>query len=399
MHLLEDLSNVQRITTRKDLSGLDHRGLRSLGKAMRNSVTLKEVTFESTKIDSWYHRMVAKGADGYANNAFQLDFCNVFCMNRSRLEKIRFTPALKIPRKAWSFGRALYLKEVWNGDEQVFSSTERTSELRQAVQADNYKRVFDLCKGSSEKEDDLEAQYAVRLDNWKALYAMLEVDPTRVTRDPIARKLVHIAASENAECCFQLLIECKARTDQVVDEYTPLEIASQHGSSKIVKLLLDNGEKAHNTFHSPLHEAAMANQLGICEMLIKGGAEANVKKWRGRTVLHYCADYGAPQIVKLLFNNAAELEAVDENNDTALTLSARRGTYLTLKSLIQVKANLHHRGMHDKTALEWSEEGDQSSRGAKLLLLEALAEADTSNKGFEKMVSKDESAGLLNSGP
>lgn len=376
LELIDDILSNGDITTHKDLSKLDHRGIRSIAKAMRESEVLKEINFKETKLDEWYKAQCAKKAEAYAKSAWNIDFCDIFCMNRSRLRKVTFTPALDIPGK-WSYAKAFGLEEVLNGNQVVYRGDDAwsphgqigNSPLAEVIRYNTYnlvKQQITQNGGFDDLADEFAnraAIHAVKMDAWKSLWAILEVNPDRASKQP---NLIWYAAQEAARGCLLLLLKCRAPVDTCVHKYTPLETACQQGHSKICRLLLEANANADSKDHSALCEACMVNNLDIVRMLLDVGASVHATKYRKRTPLHYCADYGAPRIAEALLAKRARLEDVDDNNDTPLTLSARRGTFLTLEVFVKAKANQKHKGLNGKTALEWATE--MEFRKAKLRL-------------------------------
>jgi len=349
INILEDLTRQDIVVVDQNLDDLDMQGLRALAASMRDSHALKTVQFINTKMDNWYKIQSANHAQGYAQGTWVNDFCNVFCSNRGLLESVRFSPELDVTSQSWSFDRALRLREVQNGDARIYSYTEPDTALRRAVNSKDYRAVSAALQQSNNAEIEKEAIWAARLDHWKVLREILVDDPERV-RNPA---LLSMAAAENSRGCLQLLLACRADINAPgAHELTPLEIAAQVGHKKSVRDLL--GSSADPNANCPLHEVALCKGASIAQALIDAKADVNARKYRNRTPLHYCADYGSPELCAILLANGADIEARDDNQDTPLTLSARRNTYLTLDLLVEKKADQNAHGLLDRTALEWS---------------------------------------------
>jgi len=55
------------------------------------------------------------------------------------------------------------------------------------------------------------------------------------------------------------------------------------------------------------------------------GADINIRNDHGNTALMYAAEYGHPEIIRLLLNAGADMKPRDRDNETALIIAQRRG--------------------------------------------------------------------------
>jgi uncharacterized protein len=90
-----------------------------------------------------------------------------------------------------------------------------------------------------------------------------------------------------------------------------------------VNLLNANGESA-------LMYACLHGDLKAAQVLIKKGAEVNKPQW---APLHYAAAGGHPELVKLMLENHAFIDASSPNDTTPLMMAAR-GKHLTVVRML-----------------------------------------------------------------
>jgi ankyrin repeat protein len=134
-------------------------------------------------------------------------------------------------------------------------------------------------------------------------------------------------------------IENGAGVNQIDEHGTyPLHIAAQNNQIEIVEKLLEAGADVNALTKqdgwSALHFAATRGYNEIAKMLIDAGTNVSVHGLRyKRTCLHYAADQGRNEVVKLLLKAGANKDALDINNDTALSLAERKGHEETAKLL------------------------------------------------------------------
>ena len=111
--------------------------------------------------------------------------------------------------------------------------------------------------------------------------------------------------------------------------------------------LAANGENA-------LMLAALRGHVGLLRQLIRQGAEVNKPGW---APLHYAAtqaDAGSVEIVDLLLEQHAYIDAASPNDTTPLMMAARYGNPQTLKLLIDAGADVTIQNQQGLTALDFA---------------------------------------------
>ncbi|KAK2592180.1 hypothetical protein QQS21_010122 [Conoideocrella luteorostrata] len=142
---------------------------------------------------------------------------------------------------------------------------------------------------------------------------------------------------------------------------TPLLWAVEMEHEAVVKLLLENGadiEAKYELGRTPLSSAAERGHKGIVTLLLESGADVKAKDKSGRTPLSWAAerehksrrrrglyeDYEARRrkeaVVKLLLKNRADIEAKDELGRTPLVSAAESGDKDMIKILLNEGAKV-----------------------------------------------------------
>ncbi len=103
---------------------------------------------------------------------------------------------------------------------------------------------------------------------------------------------------------------------------------------------------------SPLHYACVDNQpserLKIAEELIASGYDINAPDSNNWTPLHFAAQANCPEVVKLLIENGANIEAREVNGNTPLwvaTMNSNQGAQ-AVEILINFGANPDEKNIH-----------------------------------------------------
>lgn len=87
---------------------------------------------------------------------------------------------------------------------------------------------------------------------------------------------------------------------------------------------------------SPLMLAALAGDVRMCRMLIEQDADVNKTGW---TPLHYAATHGHLEVMNLLLEENAYIDAGSPNGSTPLMMAARYGTPDAVKLLLEAGAD------------------------------------------------------------
>ena len=119
-----------------------------------------------------------------------------------------------------------------------------------------------------------------------------------------------------------------------------LMAAMQQSSNKVVDLLV-NWPTSKLSIKSPQGEtplmlAALNNKMDLAKLLILRGADVNQPGW---TPLHYAATKGHIEMMRLLIDNSAYLDAESPNGTTPLMMAAHYGTPMAVKLLLEEGAD------------------------------------------------------------
>ena len=134
-----------------------------------------------------------------------------------------------------------------------------------------------------------------------------------------------------------------------------LVLAAREKSDKVGAALLANPktnvEIEDKAGENAMMMAALNGDLEFVKQLIAKDAEVNKKGW---APLHYAAANGHDDIVKLLLDHSAYVDAGSPNGTTPLMMAARGGHLSTLKLLLDNGADLTVKNQIGMTALDFA---------------------------------------------
>jgi ankyrin repeat protein len=132
-------------------------------------------------------------------------------------------------------------------------------------------------------------------------------------------------------------------------------IAAREKSDKVGQLLADNPktylEKLDPAGENAMMLAALNGDATFVNLLIAKDAEVNKKGW---TPLHYAATNGHDDIVKILVDHSAYIDAGSPNGTTPLMMAARGGHLSTCKLLLDEGADLRVKNQLGLTAVDFA---------------------------------------------
>ncbi|MFL6683703.1 ankyrin repeat domain-containing protein [Paraburkholderia graminis] len=134
-----------------------------------------------------------------------------------------------------------------------------------------------------------------------------------------------------------------------------LVLAAREKSDKVGAALLANPktnvEIEDKAGENAMMMAALNGDLEFVKQLIAKDAEVNKKGW---APLHYAAANGHDDIVKLLLDHSAYVDAGSPNGTTPLMMAARGGHVSTVKLLLDNGADLTVKNQIGLTALDFA---------------------------------------------
>ena len=145
-----------------------------------------------------------------------------------------------------------------------------------------------------------------------------------------------------------------------------LMAAMQLSSNKVVDLLVNwpttNLSIKNPQGETPLMLAALSNKLPLAKLLILRGADVNQAGW---TPLHYAATKGHIEMMRLMIDNSAYLDAESPNGTTPLMMAAHYGTPMAVKLLLEEGADPRIKNKLGLSAWDFSFNSKQESNKAE----------------------------------
>jgi len=147
-----------------------------------------------------------------------------------------------------------------------------------------------------------------------------------------------------------------------------LILSYQKKSMKVLDVLINSKKTNLNVISADgetlLMLAAINNQLSLADSLISKGADVNKPGW---TALHYAASKGHIDLIRLLLDQQAYLDAESPNGTTPLMMAASYGSAMSVKLLLEEGADPRIKNKLGLTALDMAKQPEKEDAKRYLL--------------------------------
>ena len=191
--------------------------------------------------------------------------------------------------------------------------------------------------------------------------------------------------------CVKVLLKYKGDIESRCDgcgsyhSYTPLLIAAFNGYFDVLSCLVESRANVNKCTDdikcTPLMIASRNGHVNSVALLLRHGADIDLKDKNGRTALHYAAekDLDSCEVLSCLVENGADVnKGTDDINCTPLMIASRNGNVKNVALLIRHGAVIELQDKFGRTALYCAAENDRESCEVLSCLLENGADV---NKG------------------
>jgi ankyrin repeat protein len=220
----------------------------------------------------------------------------------------------------------------------------------------------------------------VQMDNPYAVYILLQFPDVRVNAVNAAggtalgialNRAMDGISDARLKTVFQLLQREEARNEEV---RRMLVAAIESGQTqklenvlKLVSFLTQNGIVLDITRNEGFILAATRGHADMVKVLLDAGASVNAPGANGNTALMEAAARGHTQVVKMLLGAGADVGLVNEDGNTALMTAAALGHTAVMELLLSAGANINAVNREGRTALALASARGQSQAADMLL--------------------------------
>ncbi|XP_053546843.1 B-cell lymphoma 3 protein [Bombina bombina] len=159
---------------------------------------------------------------------------------------------------------------------------------------------------------------------------LLENGSSPLIPDRNGQTCLHLACEYESSESLEVLLRFKTRNLEATNFQgkTALHVAISTRRKDITCCLLDNGAEVDTvdikSGHSPLIQAVENGCEDLVSLLLQHGASVNAQTYAGNTALHVASGRGLAEITRLLLRSGADCGIKNCHNDTAMTVAKDR---------------------------------------------------------------------------
>jgi ankyrin repeat protein len=181
---------------------------------------------------------------------------------------------------------------------------------------------------------------------------------------------IHTAAREGnlKEVKRQLAWGVNVNKSNFFTRDTPLIEAAANGYLDVVKLLIKNGADVNlkgEAWYGPLHAAAAKGHIEVVKILLENGADVNI--FHQNKPLHNAAMNGHVEVARILLAHGADINAKGTDEAAPLHTAVSNNRLAMLKWLLSEGANVNPRAAYGCTPLHFAAFGNNVEIGKILL--------------------------------
>ena len=177
----------------------------------------------------------------------------------------------------------------------------------------------------------------------------------------------HAIADDNASVVQGLLRRGFDPNSVDTKGQAALLVALRIPAPAVAKVLIEHPETKvevrSDKDESPLMLAAFKGEIDLCRQLIARDADVNKPGW---APLHYAATSGNAQVVQLLLDHYAYIDAESPNGSTPLMMAAMYGSAEAVKVLLDAGADATVKNALGLTALEFAQKAGHDDAVASI---------------------------------
>ena len=202
--------------------------------------------------------------------------------------------------------------------------------------------------------------WAIQEGHCDVMQVLIDAGSDIEAKDEKGRSPLHWSCFSGKIAVVKMLVKAGAGvrfTDN--NGITCLIIASRFGHTETVRYLVGlkdvDVNHADTSGFAALHYAVQQNHPDVMQVLIDAGADIEAMEEKGRSPLHVACLSGSLAVVKMLLKAGAGVCVLSNGGSTCLHFAAHHGHTEIVRYLVDLpEVDVNHQGMNDQSALHYA---------------------------------------------
>ncbi|KAL6695350.1 ankyrin repeat-containing domain protein [Trichoderma pleuroticola] len=194
---------------------------------------------------------------------------------------------------------------------------------------------------SVDKERQTPLHCAARQECWQSVTRLFNHGANPHQLDSEQRSPLYYATANDHLAIVEKFLQDH---DASVDLSAMMSRAIKHATFTIFAHFMRLVQTTVNNFHmfkaNLLHDAAVGGSIGILDLLLQSGVDANLRRY-GSSALYSAAQHGCVYHVQKLIDFKAKVDPRDDNNRTPLHYAAEKNDYEAVKALLDAGSEIN----------------------------------------------------------
>ncbi|XP_077985785.1 uncharacterized protein LOC144440299 [Glandiceps talaboti] len=212
---------------------------------------------------------------------------------------------------------------------------------------------------------------AVITNQWQMVRLLMMAGADVNLTDRNGQTSIHLACQRSNMECLHSLMSCSRYPIDLnaknYEGFTAIHVAVLLGSLDVISFLVSKGSDINSTDgksgRTPLFHAVENDRKDVIELLLQHNADVNAQSYSGNTALHVASGRGLISVVRSLLRHGADMSMKNYHSDTAVTVAKDTSVSKVLHNIYRPGSQPHQQvGQYNRQSPHLHKTHEESSK-------------------------------------